>query len=188
MAVSPPESTISCVSNTRTSANVQLRGFRKGALAVPLYLIVVGIAHVALALEFSRRTEFLARDGQAFSGTAVIGVLFVFAGLLALGFALAFERDSAGLTRGAIAALIMTAVVAGYTAASTAVFGYFTGGTPGVLNCIVEGGREICPPGDGTWIADARTDVLVLMAGALVAYFLSHAFARWREATASLSP
>ena len=176
------------MSNDKTAKDVQRSGFRKGALAVPPYLILVGIAHVALALEFSRRTEFLARDGQAFSGTAVIGVLFVFAGLLAFGFALAFERDLAGLARGAIAALVMTAVVAGYTAASTAVLGYFTGGTPGVLRCIVEGGREICPPGDGTWIADARTDVLVLMAGALVAYFISHAIARWREATATISP
>lgn len=151
---------------------------RRGVAAVPLYFIAVGLAHVALAMVFSSRTEGLARDGQAFSGTLVLGVLFVLFGLLMTPFALVLERDSRGLARGAIVAAVLAAIIAGYTAATTAAQGYVTGGTPGVLNCIVEQGRQICPRGDGTWIMDARPDVLVMILALFGAYLAAHIIAR----------
>jgi len=56
--------------------------------------------------------------------------------------------------------------------------GYDTGGTPGELRCIVEQGRELCPPGDGTWIRDARLDPTVMLVASLFAYLVAHAVAR----------
>jgi len=114
-------------------------GFRKGLAAVPLYFVAVGIGHLALAMVWYDRTTGLARDGQAFSGTMVLG-------------------------------LGVAAAVVGYTTTR----GYLVGGTPGDLHCIVEQGQEFCPPGDGTWIMDARPDVFVMLLAVVVAYALSH--------------
>jgi len=53
---------------------------RRGLLAIPLYLCAVGVAHVALALRWYEETTGLPRDGQAFSGTMVLGAGFALLG------------------------------------------------------------------------------------------------------------
>lgn len=156
-------------------------GLRRGIDGIPLYFVAVGAAHAWLATMLYGRTEGLPRDGQAFSGTLFVGILFVFVGLLTTPVALALERDRAGLIRGAIAAVVVAAVVLAYTAVSTALQGYVTGGTPGQVQCIVEQGREICPPGDGTWIRDARPDVFVMFFAVVAAYLLAHVVARMQS-------
>ena len=149
-----------------------------GVLAIPFYLFAVGAGHVWLAMQLYERTTGLPRDGQAFSGTAALGVGFVVLGILATVIALRLERSAAALARGAIIGVAIAAAGVGYTA-STAIQGYVTGGTPGELRCIVEQGREICPPGDGTWIAEARTDPIVILAASALAYVLANAIARY---------
>jgi len=52
------------------------------------------------------------------------------------------------------------------------------GGVAGELHCIIEQGREICPQGDGTYIAGARPDVFVMIFGAVLAYAVSHVLGR----------
>jgi hypothetical protein len=150
---------------------------RKGALAVPVYFIAVGVGHVALALNWSDRTIGLPRDGQAFSGTAVLGVGFVFLGLLAFAAALAFERSLAALIRGAIAALFVAGAVVAYTASR----GYLMGGVTGAAPCITEPSGPVCAPGAGTYIADAQPDAFVMLFAAMVAFALAHAAARLQE-------
>jgi hypothetical protein len=150
---------------------------RKGALAVPVYFIAVGVAHVALALYWSEKTIGLPRDGQAFSGTALLGAGFVFLGLLAFLAALVFERGLAALARGTLAAVVVAGTVVAYTASRGYLIGGLTGGPP----CIVEPSGPVCAPGGGTYIADAQPDVFVMLLAALVAYALSHAAARLRE-------
>ena len=145
-------------------------GFRKGLAAVPLYFVAVGIGHLALAMVWYDRTTGLARDGQAFSGTMVLGLGFILLGLVTAPFAIPAERELGGLVRGALGALGVAAGVVGYTTTR----GYLVGGTPGDLHCIVEQGQEFCPPGDGTWIMDARPDVFVMLLAVVVAYALSH--------------
>jgi hypothetical protein len=54
-------------------------------------------------------------------------------------------------------------------------------GVVGEIPCIVEQGREICQPGDGTYIKSARPDVLVMfLLGPLFAYGAAHLFGRVR--------
>ena len=149
-------------------------GFRQGLSAIPLYFVAVGVGHLALALFWYDRTTGMARDGQAFSGTMVLGIAFILLGLVVAPFAIPAERTLGGLVRGALVALGIAAAVVGYTASQ----GYLVGGAPGELHCIVEQGRELCPPGDGTWIMDARPDVFVMILAVLVAYLLAHAVAR----------
>lgn len=163
------------IRNTRaavrgTPPSGRFAGFRKGLAAVPLYLVAVGVGHLALAIVWYDRTTGLARDGQAFSGTMVLGIGFILLGLVAAPFAIPAERDFGGLVRGALGALGVAAAVVAYTASR----GYLVGGTPGELHCIVEQGRELCPPGDGTWIMDARPDVFVMLLAVMGAYALSH--------------
>ncbi|TME87343.1 MAG: hypothetical protein E6I44_10060 [Chloroflexi bacterium] len=147
---------------------------RQGALAVPLYFVAVGVAHVALALIWSERTSGLPRDGQAFSGTAVLGVGFVFLGLLAFAPALALERSLAALARAVVSGLVVAVAVVAYTASR----GYLIGGTTGAAPCIVEPSGPVCAPGAGTYIADAQPDPPVMLFAALAAWALAHAAAR----------
>jgi len=149
-------------------------GFRKGLAAVPLYFVAVGVGHFALAMVWYDRTTGLARDGQAFSGTYVLGIGFILLGLVAAPFVIPAERDLGGLFRGGLTAFGVAAAVVVYTASR----GYQMGGVAGELRCIVEQGREICPPGNGTWIMDARPDVFVMILAAFGAYALSHTVTR----------
>jgi hypothetical protein len=148
-------------------------GFRTGAAAIPVYLLVVGIGHIVLAMVMSSQATG-PRDGQAFSGTFVLGLVFVMLGLFALPVALGRERGARALLRGALLGLAVATAVITYTASR----GYARGGVPGEIHCIVEQGREICPPGDGTWIMDARPDVFVMLVATVVVYALAHAFGR----------
>ncbi len=148
--------------------------FRTGAVAVPMYLFFVGVGHFLLALILSSQATG-PRDGQAFSGTFVLGLMFVVLGFAALPVALGREHDVGALLRGASVGLVVAAAVVAYSASR----GIDRGGQVGVpLPCIVEQGREICPPGDGTYIKDARPDVPVMLLAALGAYAVAHLFRR----------
>ena len=151
-----------------------------GVLAVPLYFVAVGIAHIALAINWTERTSGLPKDGQAFSGTAILGLGFIFLGMLATAPALAFERSLVGLTRGAVAAVVVAATVVTYTASRGYLMGGVTGGSP----CIVEAGAPVCAPGGGTYIADAQPDPLLMLFAAVGAYALAHIAARFQERSA----
>ena len=155
-------------------------GFRKGLAALPVYFVAVGVGHLALAMVWYDRTTGLARDGQAFSGTFVLGVGFILLGLVAAPFAIPAERELGGLVRSAVAALGVAAAVVAYTASR----GYLVGGTPGELHCIIEQGREFCPPGDGTWIMDARPDLFVMLVAVVGAYAFAHIAARLTQTRA----
>jgi hypothetical protein len=148
-------------------------GFRSGALAVPIYLFLVGVGHMRLALLMSDQATG-PRDGQAFSGTFILGLTFVVLGLFALPLALGRERSVSAALRGGLFGLLIALAVVGYTASR----GYDRGGVPGEIQCIVEQGREVCPPGDGTWIKDARPDLVVMLLAAVAAYALAHALGR----------
>jgi len=150
-----------------------------GVTAIPLYLLAAGAGHVWLALQLYERTTGLPRDGQAFSGSAFIGLVCVALGILAAPIALKFDHSRAGLTRAALVGLAFGVLAVAYTAAGTALQGYVTGGVPGELHCIVEAGREICPPGDGTWIADARTDPFVLLLAIPIVYVIANGLGRY---------
>jgi len=151
---------------------------RRGALAVPIYLIAVGVGHVALAVNWSERTVGLPRDGQAFTGTMVLGVGFVFLGLLAFLAALRLERGRAPFVRGALAALFVASTVVAYTASLGYLMGGGSGGAP---PCITEPGGPVCAPGAGVYIADARPDVIVMLLASIGAWALAHAAARVQE-------
>ena len=157
--------------------------FRTGAAAIPVYLLFVGIGHIVLALVMSSQATG-PRDGQAFSGTFVLGLAFVVLGLFALPVALGREHGPRALLRGALLGLAVAAVVVTYTASR----GYARGGVAGELHCIVEQGREICPPGDGTWIVDARPDVFVILLAAIGVYALSHVLGRLNPPALRLRP
>jgi hypothetical protein len=167
------------VRNTRaakreTPPGVRFAGFRAGLAAAPLYFVAVGVGHLALAMVWYDHTTGLARDGQAFSGTFVLGLGFIMLGLVVAPFAIPAEREVGGLVRGALGALAVAGAVVAYTASR----GYLVGGTPGELNCIIEQGRQLCPPGDGTWIMDARPDAFVMLLAVVGAYALAHIAAR----------
>ena len=156
---------------------------RKGALAIPLYFVAVGVGHVALALNWSERTVGLPRDGQAFSGTVVLGAGFVSLGLLAIAFALALERGPAALFRGTVAGLIVAGAVVAYTASR----GYLMGGLSVGAPCITEPNGPVCAPGAGTYIADAQPDVMVIFFAAVVAWAGAHVAARVSERRSAAS-
>jgi hypothetical protein len=146
-------------------------GFRIGVLAVPAYLVFVGVGHTWLATVMSEQATG-PRDGQAFSGTFVLGLMLVVVGLFAL--AVARERGPAPIVRSVVVGLVVAVAVVGYTYTR----GYDVGGVAGERHCIVEQGREICPAGDGTYIKDARPDLLVILLGAVGAYALAHLLGR----------
>jgi hypothetical protein len=150
---------------------------RKGVLAIPLYLFAVGVGHIALALYWYDRTTGLPRDGQAFSGTLVLGAGVVLLGVLATPIALRFDRSVLALARGAVAALGVAAAVVAYTASRGYLLGGLTGGPP----CIVESTGPVCAPGGGTYIADAQPDLFVILVATLAAYALAHVAARLQE-------
>lgn len=149
----------------------RVSGFRIGALVVPAYLVFVGAGHTVLAMFMSSQATG-ARDGQAFSGTFVLGSMLVVTGLFAL--AIARERGLGPIVRSGIIGLVVAVAVVGYTYTR----GYDVGGVAGERRCIVEQGREICAPGDGTYIKDARPDLLVILLGAVGAYALAHLLGR----------
>jgi hypothetical protein len=140
-------------------------------LAVPAYLVFVGVGHTVLAQVMSAQATG-PRDGQAFSGTFVLGLMLVVVGLFAL--AVARERRAGAIARSVAVGLVVAVAVVGYTYSR----GYDVGGVPGERYCIVEQGREVCPSGDGTYIKDARPDLLVIVLAAVVAYGLAHALGR----------
>lgn len=148
-------------------------GFRTGAAAIPVYLLSVGVGHIVLALVMSSQATG-PRDGQAFSGTFVLGLTFVVLGLFALAVALGRERSVSAAFRGGVLGLVIALAVVGYTASR----GYDRGGVVGEIHCVVEQGQEVCPPGDGTWIRDARPDLVVMLLAIVAAYALAHALGR----------
>jgi len=150
---------------------------RRGVLAIPLYLFAVGVGHSALALYWYDRTTGLPRDGQAFSGTFVLGVGLVVLSILTALVALRFDRSRLALARGSVAALLVAALVVGYTASR----GYLLGGVTDGPPCIVEATGPVCAPGGGTYIADARPDGFVILLGIIPAFALAHAAARIQE-------
>ena len=147
-------------------------------MAVPLYLCAVGVGHLALALYWSDRTTGLPRDGQAFSGTMVLGAGFVLLGLVVMPVALFAERSVAAFARGSLAALVVAAGVVAYTASR----GYLLGGGTGGPPCIVTGagpsGPICAPPGGPTYIADAQPDVFAMLLATIGAFGLAHLAAR----------
>ncbi len=153
---------------------------RKGLLAIPLYLFAVGIGHFALARIWSEQTTGLPRDGQAFSGTMVLGVGFVLLGIIALPVLLA-ERSPAALARGSLAALIVAAAVVAYTASRGYLMGGVTGGTPCIVISVGPSGPVCAPPGGPTYIADAQPDAFVMLLAIIGAYALAHLAARLQE-------
>jgi hypothetical protein len=154
-----------------TRAPSRFGGFRVGALAIPAYLVFVGIGHTVLAQVMSAQATG-PRDGQAFSGTFVLGLMLVVIGLFTL--AVAREGGLRAIARATIVGLVVAVAVVGYTYTR----GYDVGGVPGERHCIVEQGREICPAGDGTYIKDARPDLLIIVLGAVGAYALAHFLGR----------
>ena len=107
----------------------------------------------------------------------VLGVGFVFLGLLAFLAALRLERGRAPFVRGALAALFVAGVVVAYTASR----GYLMGGLGGGPPCITERSGPVCAPGAGVYIADAQPDVVVMLLAAIAAWALSHTAARVQE-------
>ena len=150
---------------------------RRGAIAAPIYFIAVGVAHIALAVNWSERTVGLPRDGQAFTGTIVLGAGFVLLGLLVFLVALRLERGRGAVVRGSVAALFVAAVVVGYTASR----GYLMGGLGGGPPCITEPTGPVCAPGAGVYIADAQPDVIVMLLAAIAAWALAHIAARLQD-------
>lgn len=148
-------------------------GFRTGAAAIPAYLISVGAGHVALAQIMSGQATG-PREGQAFLGTLVLGLMFVVLGLFAVPLALGRGRGVWTLVRAALIGVVVAVAVAAYTASR----GYEMGGVAGEPQCIVEQGREICPAGNGTYIVDARPDVVVMLLAGAGAYAVAHVLGR----------
>jgi len=144
--------------------------FRRGLAAIPSYLIFVGAGHVVLGLIWSDRTQFMPREGQAFLGLLMLGFVFAMLGVLTAPFAIPADRDVSSILRGALVGFAVAAAVVAYTAS----LGYATGGTPGELHCIVEQGREVCPPGNGTYITDGKPDLILMLVATSAAYALSH--------------
>ena len=165
-SASPPMS-----SAARARAPSRFAGFRIGTLAVPAYLIFVGVGHTVVAQVMSAQATG-PRDGQAFSGTVVLGLMLVVVGLFAL--AVARERGPGAIARAAAIGFVVALAVAGYTYSR----GYDVGGVPGERHCIIEQGREVCPSGDGTYVKDARPDLLVIILAGVGAYGLAHALGR----------
>ncbi len=149
-------------------------------MAVPLYLCAVGIGHIALAIYWSDRTTGLPRDGQAFSGTMVLGAGFVLLGLIATPVVLAVERSVAALARGSLAALVVAAGVVVYTASRGYLLGGVTAGPPCIVIATGPSGPVCAPPGGPTYIADAQPDVFVMLLASIGAFALAHLAARLR--------
>jgi len=149
----------------------------RGLLAIPLYLFAVGVGHSALALYWYDRTTGLPRDGQAFSGTFILGVGLVILAIITALVVLRFDRRRLALARAAGAGLVVAALMVGYTASRGFLFGGLTGRTP----CVAEASGPICSPGGDSYIADAQPDIFVILLAVIAAYALAHAAARVQE-------
>lgn len=160
---------------------------RRGLLAIPLYLCAVGLGHLALALNWYERTTGLARDGQAFSGTMVLGVGFALLGVLATPVILALERGLVALARGALAGVVVAAAVVADTARRGYLLGGVTGGPPCIVVSVGPSGPVCAPPGGPTYIADAQPDVFVMLLASIGAFALAHLAARLQERGAPAS-
>lgn len=154
-------------------------------MAIPMYLFLVGIGHIALALYWYDLTSSAPRDGQAFTGTMVLGAGFAVLAIVVALVVLPFERGLGALARGSLAALVTAAAMVGYTASR----GYLMGGATDAPPCIAERGGPVCVPATyaGTYIADARPDVFVMLVATVAAYALAHIAARVRENRASVT-
>jgi hypothetical protein len=130
---------------------------RHGLAALPLYYLAVGAGHAVLARVSDVQTIGLSRDGQAFLGTWVLGVVFMVLAILIAPFAIQAERSVGALVRGALAALAVAAGVVAYT---------------------VSRGYEVLDYERGPVIGDARPDVAVIILAAIGAYAVSHIAAR----------
>ena len=156
----------------------------RGAAAIGLYLVAVGVGHIALAVNWSEKTVGLPRDGQAFTGTMLLGAGVVVLGIFATVVSLKYERTVGGFVLGSFPALVVAAAVVGYTASR----GYLIRALPGGSPCVVEGGRTFCGPGDGTYIADAQPDLVVIFLGTFVAYALANVTGRIAQRRVALNP
>lgn len=154
---------------------------RRGILAIPVYWVAVGIGHIALALRWSADTVGLPRDGQAFSGTMVLGAAFVIFGIVATLVALRFERSLVAFARGSVAALLVAASVVAYTASRGYLLGGVTGGPPCIVIGMSPSGPVCAPPGGPTYIADAQPNVFVMLLASIAAFALAHLLARLQE-------
>jgi hypothetical protein len=150
---------------------------RKGLLAVPLYFIAVGIGHIALAVTWSAQTEGLPRDGQAFSGTIVMGIGLIVLGLVGTLVALRFDRGARAFVRASVTAVVLAAAMVAYTASRGYLLGGSTGGTP----CFVDPSGRCAPPTGATYIADAQPDLFVILLAGVAAYWIGHIAARVQE-------
>lgn len=147
---------------------------------------MVGIGHIALALYWYDRTTGLPRDGQAFSGTMVLGAGFFLLGLIAMPVVLVLgERSLVALARGSLAALVVAGAVVAYTASRGYLLGGVTGGPPCIVIGIGPSGPICAPPGGPTYIADAQPDVFVMLLATIGAYALAHLAARLQERRAT---
>lgn len=133
--------------------------FRWGATAVPAYLLFAGVGHMLVAQTMSAQATG-PRDGQAFAGTFVLGLMFVVGALFALPFALRLESQGglSALLRGTLVGLVVAAAVVLYTASR------------GIDRAEV--------PGVGPIIRDARPDLPIMLLGTLGAYALAHLVGR----------
>lgn len=133
--------------------------FRWGATAVPAYLLFGGVGHMLLAQSMSAQVTG-PRDGQAFAGTFVLGLMFVVGALFALPVALGLERAGGllALLRGTLVGLVVAVAVVAYTAS--------------------RGIDRSESPGFGSIIRDARPDVPVMLLAAFGAYSVAHLLGR----------
>jgi hypothetical protein len=154
---------------------------RRGLLAIPLYFGAVGVGHIALAVIWSAQTTGLPRDGQAFSGTFILGAGFVVLGILAALVVLPFERSPTALARASLAGLVVAATVVAYTASRGYLMGGLTSGTPCIVIGVCTSGPICAPPGGPTYIADAQPDVFLMLLASIGAFALAHLVARLQE-------
>lgn len=154
---------------------------RRGLLAIPFYLCAVGIGHIALAIYWYDRTTGLPRDGQAFSGTMVLGGGFVILGLIAMPVGLLLERSLVARAYAALTGLVVAGAIVAYTASRGYLLGGVTDGPPCIVVGVGPSGPICAPPGGPTYIADARPDVFVMLLASIGAYAVAHLAGRLQE-------
>jgi hypothetical protein len=134
--------------DTPRGTSGRFAGFRRGLAAAALYLVFVGVGHVALAMYWYDQTTGMRRDGQAFSGTMVLAIGVLLLGIMAAPFAIAAERDRGAVGRGALVALAVATVMVGLT---------------------VIRGYETEP-----YIADSRANWALILTATVAAYAFAH--------------
>ena len=103
--------------------------------------------------------------------------MFAVLGLFAVPVALNLERGGPALIRGLLVGLVIAVAVVGYTATR----GVERGGRAGMPGCVIEKGRTNCPPGDSSFIRDARPDVGLMLLATAGAYAAAHLLGRRRS-------